>query len=451
MTSTARATAPRRTRAATAALAGLCAAALLAAACGQAPAAPAGGRSTGTAAPPTGGSSSAAGSSTAGVGSASSSAAAPLSWSALPTTAQLWVERNIVGPAADPAQPGVLAACATGAVDVSRNGGQTWTSVSTSGVPAALTKVGYAVTGTASPTPPCESAVPDPSAAGTVYAEWEVGQVQYGAPPVYHAAAYTTDGGKTWNAVPPPTGFDPGGFGGFSVTSGGAVQAIYGPVAAAGSGPSSRSPAFALTQATAGGASWQAAALACPSGGPCLRWGPAPTATGSCAMNDHPQPIERSADGGATWTEAYDRNAADLANGCDLNEIAAVGPQEALLVGRGAGTAMPSVRVTTDGGATWTPVTLPPLPGGQSPAPQGVQVLPDGALLAVIGGESSGQSLDLLPAGATSWCSVPGVTLAGVATSAGSVEPVGGRLVWIQEDQQGSPTVKSAPLSSIRC
>jgi len=205
-----------------------------------------------------------------------------------------------------------------------------------------------------------------------------------------------------------------------------------------------------VTQTT-GGKAWQAAALSCPPGGPCLRWGPAPTGTGSCAMSDYPQPIERSTDGGRTWGPAYDPAAGDLANGCDFNALVALGPQEALLVGRGAGSGAPAVHVTVDGGQTWTAVALPALPAGVGSSPQGVRLLPDGALLAVTSSDASGQQLDLLPPGASAWCAVPGIALQGIATSAGSVQAIGSRLFWIQEQTQGLPTVRSVALSAVHC
>jgi len=430
-------TRPRR-RPATVAWAAICAAALAGAACGQA-AAPSASRSVVSSA-------SGSGSSAAVPATSGATSTAPLSWSQLGNGTQLWVEPNAPGLAS---APGVFAMCATGSVQVSRDAGGTWSTVSTAGVPAALAKTAYAITtapGAQPPTPACTEALADPAHAGSVYAVFAVGTAQYGMPPVFYAALDTTNNGGTWTALPPPAGSDPGGFGGLTVAANGAVQAMYGPVLGA---PAATTPAFAVIQTSDGGSTWEPATLACPASGPCLRWGPAPSGTGSCAMHDYPQPIERSADGGQTWSSAYDPTVADLANGCELGELVGLSTSRAALITRGAGTSLPSVQVTDDGGQTWSPVALPALPGGVTPAPKGVQLLPSGALVAVLGAGT--QSLDLLLPTAAAWCSVPGVTLSGVATSAGSLQPVGSNLYWEQQEQQGSPTLQSVPLSAVHC
>ena len=424
-------TAPRGRRAARV-LAGLATACLVASACGRAPAA---GSTAAPTSSPTPASSS---------GSASApSAAGPVAWASLQTATQLWRQRNSVGLAA-PGHPGLLAVCRSGTIAVSRDGGTSWTSVPTAGVAAALAKTSYSLMGSTSPPPACDQALADPAQAGSVYAVFGAGQTKYGAPPIYYVAVYTTDGGSTWQAVPAPPGLQAGGFGGLGVTAAGAVQVMFGPTATG-------QPALALTQTSDGGRTWQTAALSCPSTGPCVRWGPAPTGTGSCAMHDYAQPIERSADQGRTWSDAYNPATLDLANGCDLGELVALGPTEVALVTRSVRDGAPSVRISRDGGQTWTAVTLPALPAGQSPAPQGVQLLPDGGLLSVVGGTGGGMSLDLLPQGASAWCTVAGVTLQGTYTNAGSVEPVGTRLLWVQAQQAGGGTVQSVPLASIHC
>ncbi len=313
----------------------------------------------------------------------------------------------------------------------------------TAGVPAALAPTGYAIPLPAGQAvPACVSAL---AAGGSVYAEYAAGTAKYGMPPVYYIAVSTADHGKTWKAVPPPTGYDAGGFGGMSVTAAGAVQALF---------SGSHAP-FALIATDNGGATWTSASLQCPAGGgPCVRWGPAPSGTGSCAMHDYPQPIEVSSDGGRTWqalNAAFGSPQNDIANGCDLNELVGLSATRALLVGRDIHSSA-SVRVTDDGGRTWTPVSLPALPSGTNPAPGGVQMLPDGALIAVVSGQASTPPVDLLAPGATSWCTVPGVTISGTYTDPSTLQPAGSRLIWLEQSSSGGvPALKSVALSSVHC
>jgi hypothetical protein len=427
-------------------LAAVFAGAALLAACGQAPAptASASGIASSTLRLPP--------AAPAGTSTAAAGAAGALDWASLGNVAPLSIQPNLARLAADAAHPGVLAVCVAGAVRISRDGGATWSEASTSGVPAALSATNYAIPmleGQSGSVPACESAVADPVHGASVYAVYAVGKAQYGMPPVFHAAVYTADGGRTWKAVPPPSGFDAGGFGGLSVTPSGAIQAIFGRAVGAGQ---TQPPPFALTATSDGAKTWSDASLACPAGGvPCLRWGPAPSGTGSCAMHDYPQPIEVSGDGGKTWSAAYDPTQEDLANGCDLNELVGLGAARALLVGRDANGAA-SVRVTGDGGHTWAPVALPSLPPGTGPAPDSVQMLPDGALLTVVSGQASQPPVDLLAPGASAWCTVPGLTIGGTYTDPGSLQPAGDRLIWLERaTANGTPALKSVPLSSVRC
>ncbi len=366
----------------------------------------------------------------------------PASWADLGTFTPLWIQPN-KGRVAAPGDPSALAVCAPGGVRLSLDGGARWSMVATAGVPAALKPTGYAIPLPAGQSvPPCVSAL---AAGDSVYAVYAVGTAKYGMPPVYYVAVYTADGGKTWRAVPPPTGFDAGGFGGLSVTPSGAVQAVF-------SNP--HSP-FGLVATTDGGATWTSASLQCPAGGgPCLRWGPAPSGTGSCAMHDYPQPIEVSSDGGATWRSlntGSTRPEQDIANGCDLNELVGLSATRALLVGRDINSNA-SVRVTGDGGRTWTSVALPALPPGTHPAPGGVRMLPDGALIAVVSGQASQLPVDLLAPGATRWCTVPGLSISGTYTDPATLQPAGGRLIWLEQaSASGAPVLKSVALSAVHC
>jgi len=418
------------------------------------------------------------------------SPAAPTAWAALGAVRPLWIARNAPGPVSDPAQPQDLAVCAPGAVKVSRDGGKTWTSVPTGGVVAATAKTPYPVLaqgGAAAPT--CTAALADMAHRRAAYAVFAAGPAKYGMPPIYYIPLYTTDGGAHWQVVVPPNNSSAGGFGGFQI-SGGTVRALFNPtpvvriVPGAGDAPNTHattglasgvtpatdsgasssdrstpsSPAglsFRVTETTDGGASWRAGAMSCPASGPCAAWGPAPSGTGSCAMHPYPQPVLASTDGGKTWSSLPAPAGAPpslLANGCALNQLAALSLTRLALVANGTATPQDTLRISEDGGRTWSSVALPALPGGGST--QALQMLPDGSLVAPILVQTApgryGSHLQLLKPAATAWCTVPNVTLQGSDTDPTTLQAAGGRLWWIQAGTT-APTVQSVPLSAIHC
>jgi len=377
-----------------------------------------------------------------------SSATARVTWSALGKFTPLWVHPSEPLLGTDPNHPATLALCVPGAVRISRDGGAAWTTVPTTGVAAALSAVGYNLPVPAH-TEACNSAVVDPTHTGRVYAVFGVEFHRYGIPPSYAVAVYTTDAGKTWAAVPPPNGFNPGDFGGLHVTRTGAVQAIFGPPV--GSSPSHH-PAFAVAETIDGGEAWQPAALACPaSRGPCLRWGPAPDGTGSCAMHAYPQPMELSTDGGRNWRPPY--NTANLTNTCGAsNEIVGVGVTRVLLIDSNTPLTGPMVvRVSDDDGHTWARVALPSLPAGTHQVPEIVQMLPSGTLLARLK-SGAAYHLYLLAPGASAWCTTPGLTLTGSRIYWGTMQATDGRLFWLQQGAQaGESTLESISMKALNC
>lgn len=374
----------------------------------------------------------------------STSNAGPATWAGLGTLRPLWIRRSAPGPAADPAQPGLLAYCAAGAVRISRDGGSTWRSFPTSGAVAATAASPYPILAQGGP-PTCREALADPGHPGSAYAAFSAGPAGAGMPPVYAIPLYTTDGGAHWHLVTPPPGFGPGGFGGFRVTRSG-VQAMFGqrPGTSALAGPS-----FATTSSRDGGGSWQPGTAACPATGPCAIWGPAPSGIGSCAMNAYPQPVLLSPDGGRRWTALPPPTGAPLpilANGCAPNQLAALGGQHLALVLNGTGAASGTVRLSSDGGKTWTAVRLPALPGGGT---QALQLLPDGSLLAPVlarqTGGGYGLQLQRLAPGASAWCTVPAVELAS-GTNPATLQAAGGHLWWV-----GTGGLTGVPLTAVRC
>lgn len=385
----------------------------------------------------------------------STAAAGPLTWANVGTSRPLWIAANRPGLAADPAgHPADLAFCLTGptgGIRVSRDGGRTWATIPTAGVVAATAGTRYPVRAAAGGAPACASAVADPAHARTVYASFAAGSAKYGMPPVYNIPVYTTDGGVRWQVVPTPTGSAAGGFGQFALGAS-AVRAVFGRPLGVATGS-----AFAVTETRDGGARWRVAAPSCPAQGPCLAWGPAASGTGSCAMHGYAQPILASADGGRTWA-ALPAPAGSppsaLANGCGQNQLVALSARRAALVASGAPLARDALRVTDNGGRTWRTVTLPALPGHG--ATQGLQMLPDGALLAPVFGEvGAGRyaiRFDLLQPGAGSWCPVPGIALPGSGTNPAGVQAVGGRLWWIgSASRHQAAAAHSVPLGDVRC
>lgn len=427
----------------------------LTAACGAGPRTPASGGGTAaksaTSAAASGSSaastSSSHAASTSGTKTGTSGTTTGLTWSGLGAIQPLTIQNNTPGLAADPvAHPQDLALCLPGGISVSRTGGSSWTTVSTAGVVAATAQSGYPVQGT----PTCMRAVADPQHPRTVYATFAAGQKKYGMPPVYSIPLYTTDSGNSWHLVTPPAGASLGSFGQFAV-SGGGVLAIF---AARGTSASGPGPA-SVTATDNGGASWHAATLSCPAAGPCVTWGAAASGTGSCAMNGYPQTIERSADGGRTWT-AESQGATGpgsmLANSCFPNQLAAISKTQTLLVANGTMQPQDAVRVSDDGGKTWRAVALPTLPGGaQAAASGGLRILPDGTLLQVTTPTTGAAlTLQLLAPKATAWCTVPGVSLSGVF--AGSMQVIGSQLWWVRTNAQGqNPAPANVPLSKLRC
>jgi len=210
----------------------------------------------------------------------------------------------------------------------------------------------------------------------------------------------------------------------------------------------SPSGALALEQTTDGGETWAPASLTCSSEAPCVRWGPAPSGIGSCAMHGYPQPIEVSSDGGHTWTEP---DWPGGANACDTNLLAALGPDTVALVGGGMEPSGPyPLRLSRDGGRTWHHVALPEAPhaeGGPQWFPD-LQMLPDGRLLF----RDSQRAYLLLP-GRSQWCETCARSAPGGLPGQGVALTVAGLRVWWLEQTAGGSAqqVRSVPLTDLAC
>ncbi len=356
------------------------------------------------------------------------------SWTALPRRAPLWIQPasglESQAVTADPSNPARLAYCTAGAIRVSQDGGASWVSVPTGPVEALLAAGAYAIG--QSPAA-CNAATLDGSHPQSFYAVFSTTNKQYGAPPIYFMGFFTLDGGKTWKPVPtPPEGQDPPmieRFGGFW-TDGKSVQALY-----LGDATGSDLPALPVLveQTTDGGATWGSASLACPSSGPCLAWGAAPSAIsgmGAVLL----QWAMASPDNGQTW--------ASTGQSVELrmigpHELAALSQNEAVVV---SGDAAYPLLYTRDGGKTWQALGLPSLPG--SIQFNGLQLLPDGSLAAM--NPDTGAWYGLAPA-AQDWCplsiSIPG-------NYPVFLQAAGDKAWWLSPVDQ---SLQSALLSSFAC
>ncbi|MCL4562522.1 MAG: hypothetical protein M1281_18160, partial [Chloroflexi bacterium] len=200
-------------------------------------------------------------------------------WAQRQRPAPLWIQPSSslidATVSADPSNPLRLAYCADGAIRLSEDGGQTWSSIP-------ITAAGSAtLPGDLEISPQqarCASVLLDPTHPDSFYAVFGAQSKQWGAPPIYYLGLYSTDRGQTWQVVPVTQSItqgsmDIGRFGGF-VYSGNAIQALY--YDTPSSDPAQPSP-LKVSQTSDGGATWTPAALTCPPAGPCLRWGAAPS------------------------------------------------------------------------------------------------------------------------------------------------------------------------------
>lgn len=260
----------------------------------------------------------------------------------------------------NPANPDHMAYCAPGEIRVSLDAGQTWEQpIPTTGVTAAAQERGYIIfDGDPATADACHSVTLDPSSAGTFYAEFTVAQVEYGAPPVFYMGFFSTDRGATWQFVDPPATTTLEDFGGFWNLDGQKVQAQF-LVASQLDQPVENT---LISETSNGAADWEIGKLSCPSVGPCLRWGPAPSNIPGMG-SPLPQSILHSMDGGDTWL-VIDPPVELRAPA--PNQLVAISDMEVSIISGGIGLTNSTdetqvMRASLDAGGTWQPVTLPPI------------------------------------------------------------------------------------------
>ncbi|HEX9029688.1 MAG TPA: sialidase family protein, partial [Anaerolineales bacterium] len=363
---------------------------------------------------------------------------AAATWASLKLGAPLWIEpsASLFAPqvTVDPTNPLRLAYCEAGDIKLRIDGGRKWTAISIAGVVNALAHTPYTLGVSQTPDQVvCESLTLDPKHADSYFAVFQTTNAKIGAPPVYWMGLSTSDAGNVWKLVPAPANSSPEQFGGFWTDGQGVVQALF-------SGPGNgmeQSPPVLAVQTGDGGKTWSPASLTCPPGGSCIRWNGAPGMVGGMGA-PLPQWVMVSIDGGSNW----------MAPGPTVelreegpHELAAFSDKMAILL---AGNGEYPLRVTQDGGQSWSAVSLPPEPGADpaNPTFPGLQILPDGSLLAQPAG---GKSWSLLAPGAAGWCALASPSL----PSAAVLLHTAGDSLWWQNP--ADLKVSSFPANQLRC
>jgi hypothetical protein len=339
----------------------------------------------------------------------------------------------------DPVDSKRIAYCAPGNIQLSTDGGTTWSPISTAGAVQVASTTDYPFfTGGSPGEAACHSVTLDPNHPDSFYAIFQAAKKPYGAPPIFFIGYLTTDAGKTWQVVPQPQGYTIDQFGGFRAVES-AVQALF---AGQPSGPE-QAPPFVVGQTTDGGRTWAPADLTCPASGPCIRWGAAPSQIGGMGAG-YPQAIETSTDGGQTWTTPAWPTQVTLNFG--PSQLAALSDSTVALLSPGDDYPF---RVSRDAGQTWEVMALPTLIGGDGNTPlyPALQMLPNGTLLAQ--SQSDGTWQMLLP-GASHWCAIAGTAL---PSTPDLFITIGDRLWWLESSDtpNGVPTPKSVLGSDLHC
>jgi len=379
--------------------------------------------------------------------------AAPPAWRSLPQIDPLAeIDAGLAPISADPAHPSTVAWCGSGSVIVS--GASGLVQVPTASAARTLIDMGLASLGTgevpggASQTT-CVTALPlgtpsddDLGESPAVVVAAFVVAPDGEAPPTADVALFTTNDGQTWTPLPAPPGTDPTAFGGFRV-QGQDLEALF---SAATTGVESPQPL--VETSSDGGHTWHTSGLSCPTEGPCVMLGA--YASGNCAMSGTSQAVLRSTNSGQRWTQI---GWPATVNACAPAELVATSPHTELLV---ASASPYTLTRSIDNGTTWSDIGLPALPGedvaaGLGLGPGGIILLPDGALLAT-GEQGRSTKWELLPPGATSWCSVRGVSSAEQRSALYSqVELIGTQIWWLSAPDQSAPVAHHLPAADPSC
>jgi hypothetical protein len=266
--------------------------------------------------------------------------------------------------------------------------GHHWTRVPTPGLRPLVKRLGYQLLGGGG------GLTTAPGFPNSLFASVLVASPQDGAPGT-DVGLYSQNGGTTWESAPPPPGMPLTQFGGFAV-EGSAVWAWW-------SGPRNRVAAEATSN---GGRTWHRVRPACPASGSCLYLGPVP-ATDFGQMVAEIEPIV------TVRHHAWVVVGSTVVNEGTPSELATLPGGAVLWVGNSSY----PIQVSTDGGASWSYVATPTMPGAKpSPAgyPADPHLLPNGALLAQ--DPANGHYYELSP-GSRTWRPVPARLMLANATT----------------------------------
>jgi photosystem II stability/assembly factor-like uncharacterized protein len=356
-----------------------------------------------------------------------------LDWSSLDTLHPAFVLRSdIEAIGVDPANPGRFAYCSKGGIQLTTDGGQTWSPIPIQGAAAASAGTQYPL-GVRFPANPvsCSQIALDPVRPASFYASFLTVDRNGAPPPFNYVGYFTVDAGRSWQPVPVPAGSDMGGFGGFIVDKSG-VHALF--THWSESLPTDQ-PAVAVQLTVDGGKTWRDGTLRCPPAGPCVALG---TKTWSrCQAVEGWRAVLLSADNGKSWTLT------NRIRSCwGVTEVVGLADGRLAIFGGGES----PIAISDDGDRTSRGFALPQLPEQtDTVTPLGsLELLPDGRLLSV------SFHWSLLAPGASAWCTVAGSPTGNQTSEAAPSAPqlIGDRFWWLD----GTPaTLHSFALSALHC
>ncbi len=300
--------------------------------------------------------------------------------------------------------------CTTNGVEISTGRGQS-TLVSDASVGQKLERSHLALSGlpgSSRATATCEDIALDPRHPRTIYAAFQASEGG-SIPPSYGVALVTTNMGSSWRFVPPPKGYTRTDFAGFIERPSG-VEMLYSSNYFFPLKPGQSAGLVAATSAT-GGRSWTDVQLRCPTGAPCVIFGPeAPQ--GACGMSEWQQSVLVGSTyeyrGTTRWRAA---GAVSSVSQCGSQQLVTTASGDVYLVDRSRTRAL---HFTNDG-FHWTAVSLPkidgaPVGGRFAPFSQLMTLAANGALIAVAGSPLvTAEHLELLKPRSTVWCATSAV------------------------------------------
>ncbi|TMD09832.1 MAG: exo-alpha-sialidase [Chloroflexi bacterium] len=331
----------------------------------------------------------------------------------------------------DPANPHRFAYCSGSAIQVTADGGQTWSPIPIQGVVSASAATKYPLgTGYQANPVSCDTVALDPQHPTSFYALFLT--ADRAPPPMYYVGYFTNDAGRTWYPVPVPAGSEMRAFGGFRVDLLGvrAVSTMW-----SDSLPPDQ-PMVAVEVTVDGGNTWTTGNLACPQAGPCVALGSKSWAR--CMAVEGWEAVLVSTDNGKSWSTT------NHIRSC-WRVVQVVGLANGRLVTLDGRSQFP-LTVSDDGDRTSRSIALPALPNQTNTNPDygDLELLPDGRLLLV--------SLHwyVLAPGASAWCSVANSPTGNQTDAPAAAVPqlIGDHLWWLD----GQPTtLRSLPVSALHC